>query len=313
MTLKVGNRRIWMTFALGSMAILAPRTSRADDPPVAKPSTLDAFEQADLEFRTLYAMGRAETLARLGPVIVVEMDQLILLRDGRRTAATVIPPRYHRLKSISHIPLALYVALAPWGDGPIDEARLNKLRSLRTRILAVSGSIDGLGFEAAQASRSRQLLEHCLAFLEATLGRGHCETSDLTRLTREAGPVVLANAADAAQAQIDAYHEQVSSWRREIPPDEWSRLHVLILGPQMPRKHNVAAQYFAKLLGLPGESLRLVYAEESMGEQQGLNLLATHTLDRSLSGAFFGDPDRMEIDLLGNAASVYLDAFDFDR
>jgi hypothetical protein len=72
-------------------------------------------------------------------------------------------------------------------------------------------------------------------------------------------------------------------------------------------------QYFAKLLGAPDESRRLVYAEELSGEQQGLNLLATHQLDSELSEAFFGDPDRMEIDLLGNAASVYLDGFDFSR
>ena len=44
-----------------------------------------------------------------------------------------------------------------------------------------------------------------------------------------------------------------------------------------------------------------------------MDLLATHQLDGELSEAFFGDPGRMEIDLLGNAASVYLDGFDFDR
>jgi hypothetical protein len=122
---------------------------------------------------------------------------------------------------------------------------------------------------------------------------------------------VLANADDASRAQIDAYHARVSAWRRELPPEEWARLHVVILGPQMPRRHNVAVQYFAKLMGLPDESRRLVYAEELIGEPQALNLLATHQLDSELSEAFFGDPDRMEIDLLGNAASVYLDGFDF--
>ena len=90
-------------------------------------------------------------------------------------------------------------------------------------------------------------------------------------------------------------------------------MRVLVLGPQMPRKHNVAVQYFAKLLGLPGEARRLVYAEELNGEQQGLNLLSTHQLDSELSEAFFADPERMEIDLLGNAASVYLDGLDLSR
>ena len=140
---------------------------------------------------------------------------------------------------------------------------------------------------------------------------GSTSLPTLKALTRAAGPIVLANASDAARAQIDAYHTQVAAWRRDLRPDEWSRLRVVVLGKQMPRKHNVAIQYFAKLLGVPDESRRLVYAEELSGEQQGLNLLATHQLDSELSEAFFDDPDRMEIDLLGNAASVYLDGFDF--
>ena len=142
---------------------------------------------------------------------------------------------------------------------------------------------------------------------------GRYKASDLKVLTRSAAPVVLANADDAARSQIDAYHAQVAAWRRQMPEGEWSRLRVLVLGHAMPRKRNTAVQYFAKLMGVPGESRRLVYAEELGGEKQGMDLLATHQLDGELSEAFFGDPGRMEIDLLGNAASVYLDGFDFPR
>jgi hypothetical protein len=297
--------------ALAILSVLWPLLSglRADDPP--KPR--DAFEDADLDFRDFYAQGRAATLARLGPVIVVEMDQLILLRDGRRSESTVIPPTYHRLKAISHVPLALYVALAPLGDGPLADDRLDRLRAFRVKVAAVSGSLERSGLSPDQVERSRTLLGRCTTFLDGVLATGRYAPGELKALTRAAGPVVLANADDAARSQIDAYHARVSAWRRELPQEEWSKLHVLILGPQMPRKHNVAAQYFAKLMGLPGESRRLVYAEELIGEPQGLNLLATHQLDSELSEAFFGDPDRMEIDLLGNAAAVYLDGFDFDR
>ena len=44
-----------------------------------------------------------------------------------------------------------------------------------------------------------------------------------------------------------------------------------------------------------------------------MNLLATHQLDSELSEAFFDNPERMEIDLLGNAASVYLDGLNLSR
>ncbi len=259
------------------------------------------------------AGGRAATLAKIDPLIVVELDNLILIHEGRRTEVKVIPPLYHRLKAVSHIPLAIYVGLAPYGNMPIDDDRLGRLRMFKTRVAAVLESLDRSGFDAEQRRRSRSLLERSSVFLEGMLSARKCDPAELKALTRAAGPVVLANASDAARAQIDAYHAQVAAWRRDLRPGDWSRLRVVVLGQQMARKHNVAVQYFAKLLGLSDESRRLVYAEELSGERQGLNLLATHQLDSELAEAFFGNPDRMEIDLLGNAASVYLDGFDFNR
>jgi hypothetical protein len=276
----------------------------------AKAQPADAFEAVDLDFRAIYSAARAAKLDGLWPVIVVEMDRLILLRGGARADASVIPPLYHRLKAVSHIPLAIYVALAPFGDAPPDEGRLGRLRELRARADEVSKALDGAGFSPEAAARSRVLLDRSAAFLDGVLADRKYEPARLTVLTRSLGPIVLANAADAARAQIDAYHAQVSAWRRGIPAEEWGRLRVVVMGPQMPRRHNLAVQYFAKLMGLPGESRRLVYAEELTGQGQALNLLSTHQLDSELSEAFFADPDRMEIDLLGNAASVYLDNLD---
>ncbi|MFO0960351.1 MAG: hypothetical protein U0800_23435 [Isosphaeraceae bacterium] len=313
MGIMIGLRRTGETWILaGLLAAVLPfwsPTAAAQEPAIPE----DPFERVDLEFRATYADGRAAVLARMGPVIVVEMDRLALIRGGQRTEVNAIPRLYHRLKAVSHVPLALYVALAPFGSRAIDEAQANHLRAMKERIAAVMSSLEGSGLNAGQIERCRPLLQRCSSFADRVLSEGKYDPADLQALTRRAGPIVLANAADAARAQIDAYHDQVSRWRREIPADEWARLRVLVLGPQMPRKHNVAVQYFAKLMQLPGESRGLVYAEELSGERQGLNLLATHQLDSELSEAFFGDRQRMEIDLVGNAASVYLDGFDMAR
>jgi hypothetical protein len=309
-------RRPLVALAIISALLPCLAARRAADPERPRedgPASRDAFEDADLAFRDLYSHGRAATLSRLGPLIVIEMDDLVLLRDGQRTVVKVIPPLYHRLKSVSHVPLALYVALAPYGDAPLDDDRLTRLRAFRARVMGISAALERAGFSPDQVTRSRELLQRCTGFLDGVLTERKYVYAALKSLTRESAPVVLANADDAARLQIDACHAQVSAWRRQLPRDEWSRLRVLVLGHPMPRKRNVAVQYFAKLLGVPGESRRLVYAEELGGEQQGLDLLATHQLDGELSEAFFGDPERMEIDLLGNAASVYLDGFDFDR
>lgn len=290
---------------------LAARAANAQQAPPA--AAADAFAEADLEFRTLYAGGRAATLAGFGPVIVAERDELVLIHKGKRAEATAIPPVYHRLKAASHVPLAIYVTLAPYGDKPLDQGRRDALARFNTRIAAVLGALDQAGFSEPQAARCRTLLERCVGFLEPVLSSGHYDPSALRALTRFAGPIVMANVSDAARAQIDGYHACIKSWRKSMPAEEWANLRVVVMGPQMQRKQVVAVQYFTKLMGLPGESRRLVYAEELAGQQQALNLLATHQLDSELSRAFFDNPERMEIDLLGNAAATYLDTFEVDR
>ena len=294
---------------VAAVSALAGMAARRPDPPPAS----DAFAEADLAFRGFYGDARAVVRKRIGPVILVEMDQLILIHEGRREEATAIPPLYHRLKAVSHVPLALYVALAPHGEGPPDEALLARLREFRSKIVAVEGALDGSGMGTEQLARSRRLLGRSRSFVDGVLAEGRFDPAGLGALTRELAPLVLAHAADAARAQIDGYHAQVKAWRGRLTAEEWARLRVVVMGVQMPRRHNTAVQFFAKLLGLPGESKRIVYAEELAGEEQALNLLATHQLDGELSVSFFDDPERMEIDLLGNAASVYLDTLDLSR
>ena len=60
-------------------------------------------------------------------------------------------------------------------------------------------------------------------------------------------------------------------------------------------------QYFARLLGEPGEG------------QRALDLLGTRRVDAGLGAAFFGDPARLHRDLLGDAAKGALDELFRDR
>src|SRR4051794_38681755 len=179
---RVGIGRGAYSAAIASGLLLCLSALRADErdrPEVANPAVADAFEEADLAFRDLYSRGRAATLARLGPVIVVEGDNLVLLRDGRRTEVGAIPPLYHRLKSVSHIPLALYVALAPFGDAPLDGEQLARLRSFRARVQGVAVSLDRSGFSPEQVTRSRTLLDRCTAFIDRVLADGGYKAADL--------------------------------------------------------------------------------------------------------------------------------------
>jgi hypothetical protein len=267
-----------------------------------QPAALTALNNA---FRSAYADARSRVLASSGPTLIVNGDNFALLRDGRRVEANVGTPVYDPVKTIAHIPLAIYVTLTP-GDGAVGDDRLNTLARLRQLIPPAEASLDSLKLSAATLARQKRIVAASLAFLDDVAGERKFERSLLLKFTRSMSPLVMENVTEATRAQLDATHAQVSTWRRDLSPREWNQLHVLIIGPHMPREDLVVTQYFLRLLHEPREGRRVVYAESLWEEPQALDLLGTHLLDGSVGDAFFGDYMRMHRDLLGDAARQYL-------
>ena len=284
-----------------SAAGVPAQTMPAPAGPV-QPPALTALNNA---FRAAYADAKSRVLASSGPTLIVNGDNFALLRDGRRVEANVGTPIYDPVKTIAHIPLAIYVTLTP-GDGAVDDDRLKTLAGLRELIPPAEASLDTLKLSAATLARQKQIVAASLAFLDDVAGRRRFARSSLLAFTRGMAPLVMENVTEATRAQLDATHAQVSAWRRDLSPQEWNQLHVLIIGPHMPREDLVVTQYFLRLLHEPREGRRVVYAESLWEEPKALDLLGTHLLDGSVGEAFFGDYMRMHRDLLGDAASQYL-------
>jgi hypothetical protein len=277
-------------------AAQAAEPTKTDPPP-------DALASLNDTFRAAYRQTRADALAHSGPVILVEGDTLVLKRDGRRTEGEYTPRLYHELKAVSHVPLALYVLLA---DGPLTDERLTALRRYREQAEAARATLEKRGFSAESLKRQQQIFTASLAFLDKALERKQVSSDELTAFTREMAPLVLADAEESARLQIDALHAQTTAWRKQLSADEWKRLHVVVMGSAMPRRGNIAVQYFAKLLGESGEGRRIIYAEALWDEAKALDLLGTHLLDTDIGTVFFKDDQRMHRDLLADATTNYL-------
>lgn len=276
-----------------------------------KPST-DPLLTVNKQFRKIYSRSRAARLARQGPVIVVDGEKLILRHGKEREETEVDLTKYHHLKAVAHVPLTTYLLLGDADDGAIGEENLAELRLLRESILAARGALTERGFSEEQMDRQRKLLAGSLAAVEEALKTRRCAEKERMAFARSLAPSIRGNIADAARVQINGYHARVSEWRRKLSADDWRKLRVVVLGSQMPRRNNLAVQYFARLLGETGEGRRIVYAEGLGDANRAMNLLGTHLLDREIATAFFDDPERMDRDLLGDAAADYLRTLKFD-
>ncbi|WP_420941838.1 hypothetical protein [Archangium gephyra] len=287
----------------------------------APPSTPAALEPADplfalnTAFREAYAARRDAVLANMGPVIAQIDDLLILRRGGQRLVGPARTRRYHELKVVTHIPLALHVLLSD-RRGAIDAALRGRLSDIRRLIASASESLEHRGFSQEQRARQRRILDASSALLEQVLAQGSVTAEALAAFTRAQVPDILRNAEDAARDQLDTMHATVEAWKQQMTPEELSRLRAVVAVSHTARPGNVAVQYFSVTLGenwegrfdqedlQPGK--RVLASETSFDEAAAFALLATHVLDASVGKRFFGEEIRLERDLLADAAERLL-------
>jgi hypothetical protein len=172
--------------------------------------------------------------------------------------------------------------------------------------------IDQIGLEGPALERQKNILAAAKQFLAKVIEQEQITTEELFGFTRRMTPMIKANIAGAAKAQLDGMHRQVMAWKKEIPADEWKKLRVAVKGAVLARDGNLAVQYFERLLRVEGEGMRLVYMESYYPPTPMLTLLATRAVDRAIAIAIFGDPDRMFRDVLADAAAAYVEKIDFE-
>jgi hypothetical protein len=267
----------------------------------------DALATLNDTFRTTYRETRAWRLSRLDPIIVVQFDDLHLVRAGQTRTEKFTPAIYHEYKAIAHIPLALYAKLAPLPGRPFDKPTLDWLTMDLKQVQAAGASLDGRpGWTPEQLRLHKKIVADSVAFIEKIGRAEEVADEELTAYTRAMRPLVLASADAAARAQLDGLHALVNKWRAELGP-RWTHIDVVVLGPKQPRAGNLQYAYFQRAMGRGAEGRRLWYAEGVFDKDGGLNLLGTILIDRGAAIAFFNEPARLERDLLADAAARHLD------
>jgi hypothetical protein len=258
------------------------------------------------QFHDAYKQARITRLAEAGPVVLVGFSNLTLVRGKSRVEVPFPPAIYQRLKEVAHVPLLTFVMLDPTQGQPLDPVKRAEVGYVKELVEASLVAIDRDGFPLALVDRQRTILEKTRTFLTQILKDGKAPIEDLTDFATQTGPLMLANADDAAASHLHTLNSQMETWRGEMTPDEWRSMHVVVMSVHMARDREIAMQYFARLLDQPTEGHRLIFAEGLFEESKALDLLGTHLLDGAASAAFFNDPMRLHRDLLSDGATKAL-------
>ena len=283
----------------------------AEGPQVKLDQGIDtaAFEALDREFLADYATARNDLIARQGPIILANFESLTLRHGTRRETVKTNPPAMLPLKAISHAPWRS----SPWFRSPISKP-LEPAQSATLRRLIDAMERAGQALARAELTEDQrdQPARSSTAVAPGPSRRG-IRTGSHPKLFANSlissARRFLAIVREAGRLRIDGCHAVVSRWKRELTPEEWSRLRVIISSTQMLRKENLMVQYFARLLGEPGESNRIIYAESINEEPRALHLLGIHLVDTAAAQALFDDPRRMDSDLLGVESREYINTY----
>ena len=192
--------------------------------------------------RGTYAKGRATLLSKADPVIVVAFDDVVLRRGGERTSVTYVPPLYHRLKALAHLPLGIFGTLIPVASGAAsDEGWRDDLGMLIAAANEARADIAAIEASPAIKAAAQKLLEESLSFMTAQrMAKAAPDMELLQGFARRVAPFTLTLATEAAYVQLDGLHAVVQRWKSELGAEPWSKLQVLVLGPKTPRVDNAA-------------------------------------------------------------------------
>lgn len=200
----------------------------------------DPLLSLNASFRKAHAAARKEMLSKCGPIVLLDGDNLILLHNGKRAEERCVPEIYHTLKAVAHTPVAVQVMLSPFGEGAMGADRLAGLKEYREQLAKADKALGGRGLSGEQMERSKKILSACQTFLDGIIGKELATRDEVHTFTRAMSPLVIAQATDAARAQLDTMHQQMKKWRTQLTADEWKALHIVIIGSAMPRKGNLA-------------------------------------------------------------------------
>jgi len=273
---------------------------------------LKALERLDHRFVEIYAETRAKVVEQQkeAALIVIDDEVLVLYRRNHpiQRFGGLQPPLYAKMKTLGHIPLAVFCLLCDHTGGSLKAGSLVKISAYREALKSSADDLD-TSEEVRQGilPKPSPVYAKVMAFLDAVIAKGSLSSEELDAFSQSVGEDIAPLLAAAARAQLDACNALVTHIRQQILSDEqWHELRVLVLGAYMARQGELFLQYVSQLLETPMQGDRRLVYFDGDDLQGALDRLGTTMLDAMASHAIFGDRERLHRDVLADETTRYL-------
>ena len=273
----------------------------------------NGLHQLDSQFVEFYEAARNALVdeQKRKALIVIQDDMMLLFHRDLpvREFPGLRPALYTKLKTIGHMPLAIYCLLREHaGKRRLADAVAAKLESYRDEIKSLGAEVDlQEEVDQDQVARRLEIPARAIDFLDQVLSRQKVSETELNAFVGAQAADIGIALAGAARAQLDACHERVMQIKHEVlTGEEWQNLRVLVLGAYMARRGDLFLQYFAEILHTPQHADRRLVYFEGNDMVEAYDRLGTTMLDSQASSAIFSDDNRLHRDILADDTTRYM-------
>ncbi|MET0791300.1 MAG: hypothetical protein ABW061_07235 [Polyangiaceae bacterium] len=271
-------------------------------PALLMSSNDNALEAGNEVFQHAYA-GAREAVRNQVPILVALPTEIVLHHQGERQVSAFSRPAFEHAKATAHIAVALFALTCT-------ETSASERRTGVTRLLShIAAALDvrqGSPQEPADLE-IEALLDHCRCFAQAA-SEQPLSARIRAEFARDAGPRILHITELATCEQIAGLHRAVEATLEPLSAGDRAQLQVVVVGDHQARARSLGMQYFKRRFReTPGADERITYGEHIGNEEEAISLVATRRLDKRIALAFFGDENRLQRDVLGDAAKRCLD------
>lgn len=267
----------------------------------------EALRNFDRAMLSILRRSQTELTARTRPVMLIARDVTVVSEAGERTYRRD-GRGYDELKTVSHVLLGIIGAVTPWPQDDAGNARMKtELGVVKAEIAAFLPAIDGLDLPEDTRARQRDMLGMAAAFIDRALSGGELTRTEVSAAINSMRPVWAANMRAAARTELDALHRAVSSAREDLSADDWNRLYVVSHGGPDVRAVNVVRLYLQRVMPAKMDAGQVLFAVDTHGKENMIDFAGYVRMQRIVGAWAFGDPKRMEVDLLGYEAGAILD------
>ena len=273
---------------------------------------LERLERLDHRFVEIYEETRAKVVEQQkeAALIVIDDDVLLLYRRNHpiQRFPGLKPPIYTKMKTLGHIPLAIFCLFCDHMGGRLTAGLLAKISQYRGALESSAEDLD-TSDEVQQGilPKPSPVYAKVIAFLDAVIAKEGASGEEIAAFAQSVGEDIAPLLAAAARAQLDACNALVTHIRKQLLSDEqWHEVRVLVLGPYMARQGQLFLQYFSQLLDTPTQGDRRLVYFDGDDLQSAFDRLGTTMLDAMASDAIFGDRERLHRDVLADETTRYL-------